>query len=136
MISTASRQPRSALNRIMSGGRPPLDEPSPSGSTRSAESRSFTTLVTVGALSPEARTRSAFEQEPHSRSNLRIPWALVWRRTEGLPIGMGLFFTVLRKYMRLTMNPASMFGHAESARRRHVTVLKPQRNSCFQRLRE
>jgi hypothetical protein len=29
---------------------------------------------------------------------------------------MGLFFTVPRKYMRLTINPASMSGHAESAR--------------------
>src|ERR1700683_1310926 len=93
-IATASKQPRSALKRIISGGRPPLDSPSPSGSIRSFNKRSFTTFVTVGALSPEARTRSALEHEPHSRKRFRMPCAFVWRNTEGLPIGIDFFFTL------------------------------------------
>src|SRR5580698_6477153 len=95
-ISTASTQPRSALKRIMSGGRPPLDSPSPSGSIKFAASRSLTTLVMVGALRPEARTRSAREHELASRRSLSTLRALAWRRTEGLPTGRDAFFAVSR----------------------------------------
>jgi len=91
-ISTASMHPRSALKLIISGGRPPLDSPSPTGLTRSAASRSSTTLVTVGALRPEARTRSAFEHDPTSRKSFRIVSALACRRWEGLPTEMDLLF--------------------------------------------
>src|ERR1700734_1880655 len=92
VIFTASTQPRSALKEIMSGGRPPLDSPSPRALIRSADNRSPTTLVIVGALKPEARTRSAFEQEPLSRRSFRTRSALVWRRSEGLPTGILSFF--------------------------------------------
>src|SRR5580700_3110840 len=92
VICTASRQPRSALNEIMSGGRPPLDSPSPRGLIRSAANRSATTLVIVGALRPEARTRSALEHEPLSRSSFSTRRALVWRRSEGRPTGISSFF--------------------------------------------
>src|ERR1700679_4313643 len=92
VILTASTQPRSALNAIMSGGRPPLDSPSPRALTRPADNRSPTTLVIVGALRPDARTRSAFEQEPLSRKSLRTRSAFVWRRREGLPTGILSFF--------------------------------------------
>src|ERR1700733_4812570 len=92
VIFTASTQPRSALNEIMSGGRPPFDSPSPRGLIRSAANRSPTTLVLVGAPQPEARTRSAFEQEPLSRRSFRTRSALVWRRSEGLPTGILSFF--------------------------------------------
>src|ERR1700691_2158374 len=92
VIFTASTQPRSALNEIMSGGRPPFDSPSPRGLIRSADNRSPTTLVMVGALRPDARTRSAFEQEPLSRRSFRTRSALVWRRSEGLPTGILSFF--------------------------------------------
>src|ERR1700730_17343893 len=89
---TARMQPRSALNEIMSGGRPPLDSPSPRGLIRPAANRSPTTLVIVGALRPEARTRSAFEHEPVSRRSLRTLSAFVWRRSEGLPTEIDSFF--------------------------------------------
>src|ERR1700733_4594843 len=92
VIFTAGRQPRSSLNEIMSGGRPPFDSPSPRGLIRSAANRSPTTLVIVGALRPEARTKSAFEQEPLSRRSFRTRSALVWRRSEGLPTGILSFF--------------------------------------------
>jgi len=83
----------SALNRIMSGGRPPLDSPSPSGLIRFAASRSATTLVTVGALIPEARTRSALEHDPASRRSFRMVRAFVRRSSDGLPTAIGSFFT-------------------------------------------
>src|ERR1700722_14654231 len=92
VILTASTQPRSALNAIMSGGRPPLDSPSPRALTRPADNRSPTTLVIVGALRPDARTRSAFEQEPLSRKSLSTRSAFVWRRREGLPTVVDSFF--------------------------------------------
>lgn len=94
-ISTARTQPRSALKRKLSGGRPPLDSPSPKGSTRPFDNRSFTTFVTVGALKPVARTRSAREHEPDSRKSVSMLCALVWRSTAGLPTGIGLFLTSL-----------------------------------------
>ena len=59
---------------------------------RPAESKSATTLVIVGALRPEARTRSALEQDPPSRRSLRTRSALVWRKSEGLPTEMGSLF--------------------------------------------
>ena len=62
---------------LMSGGLPPLDSPSPRGFIKPAASRSPTTLVMVGALRPEARTRSAFEQDPVSRRSLRTRSAFV-----------------------------------------------------------
>src|ERR1700689_19429 len=96
VIFTASTQPRSALNEIISGGRPPFDSPSPRGLMRSADNRSPTTLVMVGALRPEARTRSALEQEPVSRRSFRTRSALVWRRSEGLPTGILSFFKEIR----------------------------------------
>jgi hypothetical protein len=89
---TASTHPRSALNAIMSGGRPPFDSPSPRGLIRPAANKSPTTLVMVGALRPEARTRSAFEHEPVSRRSLRTLSAFVWRRSEGLPTEIDSFF--------------------------------------------
>jgi len=91
-ICTPSMQPRSALKRIMSGGRPPLDSPSPRGLTRLAFSRSLTTLVTVGALMPDARTRSALEHDPASRKSFRIVSAFVRRSNDGLPTDMDSFF--------------------------------------------
>jgi hypothetical protein len=76
----------------MSGGRPPFDSPSPRGLIRPAANKSPTTLVMVGALRPEARTRSAFEHEPVSRRSLRTLSAFVWRRSEGLPTEIDSFF--------------------------------------------
>src|SRR5580658_4068810 len=101
---TAITQPRSALNEIMSGGRPPLDSPSPRGLIRPAANRSPTTLVIVGALRPEARTRSALEHEPLSRRSFKTRSALVWRRSEGLPTGILSFFkeTDLRDREKIT----------------------------------
>ena len=95
-ICTPRIQPRSDLKRIMSGGRPPLDSPSPRGLIRLAASRSLTTLVTVGALMPDARTRSALEHEPASRRSFKIVSAFVRRSSDGLPTAMGSFFTVTR----------------------------------------
>ena len=92
VIFTASTHPRSALKAIMSGGRPPFDSPSPRGLIRPADNRSPTTLVMVGALRPEARTRSALEHEPLSRRSLRTRSAFVWRRSEGLPTEIDSFF--------------------------------------------
>src|SRR3984957_12700453 len=97
---TAITQPRSALNEIMSGGRPPLDSPSPRGLIRPAAKRSPTTLVIVGALRPEARTRSALEHDPLSRRSLRTRSAFVWRRSEGLPTGIDSFFNEIRLEIR------------------------------------
>src|ERR1700728_560424 len=76
VISTAATQPRSARKRIMSGGRPPFDAPSPRGAIRPADSSQATTFVTVGALNPEARTRYAREHAPASRSKWRMLRAL------------------------------------------------------------
>src|SRR5271154_2244732 len=92
VILTASTQPRSALKAMMSGGLPPFDSPSPNALIRSAESRSPTTFVIVGALRPEARTRSALEHDPLSRRSLRTRSALVWRSNEGLPTEIDSFF--------------------------------------------
>jgi hypothetical protein len=60
--------------------------------------------VIVGALRPEARTRSAFEQEPLSRRSFKTRSALVWRRSEGLPTGILSFFkeTDLRDREKIT----------------------------------
>jgi len=53
-------------------------------------------LVTVGALMPDARTRSALEHDPASRKSLRIVSAFVRRSSDGLPTAIGSFFTVTR----------------------------------------
>src|SRR5271156_5891173 len=127
VIFTASTQPRSALNEIMSGGRPPFDSPSPRGLIRSAASRSPTTLVIVGALRPDARTRSAFEQEPLSRRSFRTRSALVWRRSEGLPTGILSFFKENRLENRgeayCVVNPGLQSRQAASPLPQNLTTL-------------
>ncbi len=52
------------------------------------------TLVTVGALKPDARTKSAFEHGPVSRRSLSKRCAFVWRSRGGLATKTGSFFTV------------------------------------------
>ncbi len=109
VISTPATQPCSALNRTISGGLPPVESPSPTVSTRPVEIRVATILVTEGALNPDARTKSAFEQGPDSRSNRSRISAFVWRIRGGRPTSTGFRVTI--------GSPRSFLGHRDVQRR-------------------
>jgi hypothetical protein len=71
-----------------------VESPSPTVSTRPVEISVATTLVTEGALNPDARTRSALEQGPDSRSSRSRISAFVWRSSRGRPSNTGFRVTV------------------------------------------
>lgn len=66
-----------------------MESPSPTVSTRPVEISVATTLVTEGALNPDARTKSALEQGPDSRRSRNSISAFVWRSSGGRPSNTG-----------------------------------------------
>jgi len=71
-----------------------VESPSPTVSTRPVEIRVPTTLVTEGALNPDARTKSAFEHGPDSRRSRSKISAFVWRISGGRPTDKDFRVTV------------------------------------------